>query len=393
MRICIVTHEFATHTGQGRVNYEVAHYLANQGHELYLVASEVDSDFQAYSNVHILLISIPTWIKTALLQHQLFALKSRSLLKKYQHQFDIIQVNGGITYYTADVNVCHFVHSSWIKSDYHPSRYCSSINAIYQWLYTKLNAHWEQRAYRHSKRVIAVSDFVKRSLVQDANVPFEMIDVVWNGVDIKEFRPIYETENNQLRTSLGLPPEAIISFFTGDIKSNRKNLDLVLQALSKLPEKHHLVIAGATTSSSYPAIAEDLGLGARVHFLGHRRDVHSLLRCADVFTFPSHYDPSPLVILEALASGIPVITTHSVGNSALLKHRENGYILNNTYDLDGLVDILQELGESPDLRSRIGSKGRQTAETLSWQNVAKQYEAIYTAELSRRDKFEVHPDN
>ncbi len=391
MKICMITYDFVTRSGQGRVNYEIAHYLADQGHELYLVASEVASDFERYPNVHPLLVNIPGWVKTAFLQNQLFALKSQSILQ--QHEFDIIHANGSITYHRSDVNACHFVHSSWLKSDYHPIRSALSLGNIYQWFYNWLNAQWEQRAYRQTNRVIAVSDFVKDSLVEDAHVSVTTIDVVWNGVDIEQFRPIGPSEVNTLRSELALPIDACVSFFTGDIKSNRKNLDLVLQALVQLPVQHHLVVAGAKAGSPYLAMAEALGLGQRVHFLGHRSDVATLLRCADIFAFPSHYDPCPLVILEALASGIPVITARSVGNSALIQSGENGYILDSNYDLDGLVKILQELGESPEQRSRIGKMGRETAEVRSWKNMAKQYEAIYVGELSRRHKLKIHPDN
>jgi glycosyltransferase involved in cell wall biosynthesis len=390
MKICIVTHEFATYTGQGRVNYEIAHYLASQGHELYLLASEVAPDFQRYPNVHPLLVNIPGWVKTAFLRNQVFALKSRSMLR--QHQFDIIHANGSITYHRSDVNACHFVHSSWLKSDYHPRRSGLSLGNIYQWLYSKLSAQWEQRAYRQTNRVIAVSDFVKASLEQDAHVPAGTIDVVWNGVDIEEFRPIRSDEENMLRTTLGLAPTDCIAFFTGDIKSNRKNLDLVLQALVELPQNYCLVVVGTIVGSPYPAMVKALGLNDRVHFLGHRQDVSTLLRCADIFTFPSHYDPCPLVILEALASGIPVITARSVGNSALLQHGENGYILDHDCDRDGLAKIFQALGESSELRSRIGSMGRRTAEARSWQNMARQYEKIYVDLYKQQRDSSTSPD-
>jgi glycosyltransferase involved in cell wall biosynthesis len=390
MKICIVTHEFTPYTGQGRVNYEIAHYLAGQGHELYLLASEVAPNFQRYSNVHPLLVDIPEWVKTALLRNQVFALKSRSMLQ--QHQFDIIHANGSITYYRSNVNACHFVHSSWLKSDYHPCRSTLSISNIYQWFYSQLNVQWEQRAYRQANRVVAVSDFVKQSLIQDALVPAETIDVVWNGVDITEFRPIRATEENMLRISLRLNPTACIAFFTGDIKSNRKNLDLVLQALIELPENYCLVVAGAIEGSPYPAMVQALGLNHRVHFLGHRQDVSTLLRCADIFIFPSHYDPFALVVLEALASGIPIITVPTLGIAPMIQHGENGYLLANDYDRDGLVKILQELGKSPELRSRIGSMGRQTAEARSWQNMARQYEAIYVDVYQKQRNLDISPD-
>jgi glycosyltransferase involved in cell wall biosynthesis len=196
-----------------------------------------------------------------------------------------------------------------------------------------------------------------------------------------------------LRKSLGLPTAACISFFTGDLKTNRKNLDLVLQALVQLPKYHHLVVAGGVEGSIYPAMARELEIDDRVHFLGYRSDVSSLLRYADVFAFPSHYDPCPLVLLEALACGVPVITARSVGNSASLEHGKNGYVLESSYDLDAFVRILGQLGESTELRRRVGQAGRRTAEELSWQKMAAHYETIYAMELNRRNKAKVYPDN
>jgi glycosyltransferase involved in cell wall biosynthesis len=392
MKICIINHGFVTGAGQERVNYEIAHYLAKQGHEVFLIARKISPDFNFYPNVHTFLVNIPKWVKTAFLLHQVFAIKSRAILKQNSTKFEIVHANGAITYYPSDVNACHFVHSSWVNSNYHPIRQSLGIEGIYQWLYGKLNAGWEKRVYQQTQRVVAVSDFVKQSLVQDVHVTAATIDVVWNGVDIEEFRPIRPNEANTLRSALGLPINACISFFTGDIKSNRKNLDLVLQAFGQLPNHHHLVVAGAAEGSVYPSMAETLGLTQRVHFLGHRQDVSMLLRCADVFTFPSHYDPCPLVILEALASGVPVVTTKSVGSSALIQHGENGYILDGNYDLDGLVKILRQLGESVVLRDQVGQMGRQTAEDLSWQNMARQYELIYAEVYQKQRNSDIYPD-
>jgi glycosyltransferase involved in cell wall biosynthesis len=392
MNICIVTHEFSTQTGQGRVNYEIARYLLNQGHRIFMVASEVAPDLSCHPNAYPLLVEIPKWVKVRILRNQVFALRSASLIRQYRMQFDVIHANGAITYHESDVNACHFVHSSWIHSRFHPIREKKGIGAWYQWLYTTFNGKWEQRADRATKRVIAVSDFVKHSLVEDAHVPEETIEVVWNGVDIDEFRPRARGEKNLLRSSLDLPDSVCISFFTGDIKSNRKNLDLVLHAFRQLPDHHHLVVAGATLGSPYPMMAQSMGLEGRVHFLGYRSDVADLLRYADVFTFPSHYDPCPLVILEALACGVPVVTTRSVGNSVLIESGESGYVLESNHDVDSLAAVLKELGESPELRYQIGMAGRRTAEALSWQKMSAQYEAIYRHVVEKLDSSSVVPD-
>jgi glycosyltransferase involved in cell wall biosynthesis len=393
MNICIVTHDFSPQTGQGKVNYEIAHYLLDRDHEVFMIASDVAPNLASHPNAHVFLVQIPAWVKSALFRSQFFAVQSATIIKDNRHRFDIIHANGSITYHPSDVNACHFVHSSWQISRYHPIRNKVGLNSIYQSIYTMLNARWEQNSYQKTDRVIAVSESVKQCLIRDAHVVPEAIDVVWNGVDIEEFRPQRPGEENLLRKSLGLSETDCISFFTGDLKTNRKNLDLVLQALVQLPAYHHLVVAGGVEGSVYPAMARELGVADRVHFLGYRSDVSSLLRYADVFAFPSHYDPCPLVLLEALACGVPVITARSVGNSASLEHGKNGYVLESSYDLDTFVGILRQMGESVELRQRIGQAGRKTAEQLSWREMAANYETIYAAELNYRNKVKIRPDN
>jgi glycosyltransferase involved in cell wall biosynthesis len=152
-------------------------------------------------------------------------------------------------------------------------------------------------------------------------------------------------------------------------------------------------VAGGVEGSIYPTMAKELGIADRVHFLGYRSDVSSLLRYADVFAFPSHYDPCPLVLLEALACGVPVITARSVGNSASLENGENGYVLESSYDLNTFVRILRQLGESMELRHRVGQAGRRTAEQLSWKKMAANYETIYAAKLNRQNRVKAYSNN
>jgi glycosyltransferase involved in cell wall biosynthesis len=393
MRICIVTHEFSSSTGQGRVNYEIAQYLLDRGHEVFMIASDVASNLASYPNAHVFLVKTPAWVKSALFRSQFFAMRSATILKDNHHKFDIIHANGSITYHPSDVNACHFVHSSWLISRYHPIRRKINASSLYQALYTFWGAKWEQSSYYQTNRVIAVSESVKKSLIDDAHVSPESIDVIWNGVDLEEFRPKHKDEENYLRQTLGLSQDVCLSFFAGDIKTNRKNLDLVLQAMVRLPKSHHLVIAGSIEGSQYPMMARALGLADRVHFLGYRSDIAHLLRCADIFTFPSHYDPFALVVLEAMASGIPVITGRSVGISPLLFHGEDGYVLDSNYDVAALANLLQRLGNSVELRQRIGQAARRTAEKLSWRQMAVYYENVYTAELASQNKVGNRPDN
>src|SRR5260370_25449043 len=109
-----------------------------------------------------------------------------------------------------------------------------------------------------------------------------------------------------------------MAIFAGDLKTSRKNLDTVLNAIRMLPSVH-LAVAGGVDGSPYLALAERLGVPDRVHFLGRVSAMPLLMKSADCFIFPSRYDPLGLVILEAMATGLPVITSASAGGARLLR--------------------------------------------------------------------------
>ncbi|PSN14661.1 glycosyl transferase [filamentous cyanobacterium CCT1] len=395
MKVCIVTPKLLRSDGQGRVNYELALYLARAGHQVSLIAMVIDPALDGLENVSCLRIPPPRWLPTALLRNQYFALRSCQLLTTLAPDLDIVHLNGSLTYYPADINTSHFVHSNWLRSAYHPSRTFAAKNfgrmyAAYQWFYTQLNAEWERKAYQAASVVVAVSDFVKSSLVQDAQIIPDKIVTVLNGVDTQEFHPLEKNAENLLRKELNLASDQFVVFFAGGIRTNRKNLDLTLNALTQLDCSVHLVVAGSTVGSAYPNIAQELNIHNRVHFLGHRNDVSNLLRCADAFAFPSHYDPFSLSVLEALASGVPVITAPSVGSSVLIRSGINGFLLEHSDDLDGMITALSYLTKYPDSAAQIGMNGRRTAEAHSWLHMAKQYEEIYQTVYQEKRMNSVH---
>jgi glycosyltransferase involved in cell wall biosynthesis len=201
--------------------------------------------------------------------------------------------------------------------------------------------------------------------------------VIRPGVDAAEFRPLQPQEPNALRAELGVPDETRLILFAGEINTPRKNLDLLLEALARLDNGHHLVVVGPGKGSLYPALACRLGVERRVHFLGERPDVAALMRGADVFGFASHYDTYGLVVLEALASGIPVVTAPSVGASEVIRDGQNGFVLHSSDDLAGMAHLLQHLAADPERAARIARAGRETAMAQSWTAMTAYYERLY----------------
>lgn len=378
-RICLVTHVVVPWDGQGRVNYELARHLVGHGHEVTLVASEVDSSLARHRLVRWLRIPVPRRVPEPL-KWLCFALQARLRLGARQlARFDIVHLHGAIAPIQADVNTSHFVHSGMQEEG--PKQLDP-----WQRLVTAVCAWTERRAYRSARRVVAVSDGVAATLRRAGVSARGRLRVIYNGVDPAEFRPRLPTDSRPLRDGLDLPASAFLLLFVGDAVSSRKNLDLALLTLARLDPRFRLVVIGEHRGGPYPEIADQLGVGERTYFLGARRDVAECLRDADALLCLSHYEPASLVLLEGLASGVPVIASPSVGNARFIDHGVNGFRLRGSDDIDRLTWLVETLERDPGLALRVGASARATAAQLTWTRMARQYEALYRellAELAR----------
>ncbi|NET30786.1 MAG: glycosyltransferase family 4 protein [Cyanothece sp. SIO1E1] len=368
MKICIITHTVNQGDGQGRVNYEVVMEVLRRGYRVTLLASHIAPELKQHPKVDWIAIPVARY-PTELLRNLIFSSKSANWLQANRDKFDLVKTNGAITSAAADFNVAHFIHGTWLKSRAHTFHAHRNFYGLYQWLYTKLNAHWEKQSFHQANVVIAVSQGAADEL-QAIGIPAGKVKVIFNGVDIEEFTP-----SNPQRSRLQLPEAVPLALFTGDIKTPRKNLDTVLQALIQVPSLH-LAIAGSRQGSPYPQMAHQLGIQDRIHFLGYRQDIPALMSACDFFIFPSHYETFGLVVLEAMACGLPVITASTVGAHSLVTP-DCGYVLVDPNDVEALTKALQALTASPHLRRIMGMAARTIAEKNSWRHMARQYLSLF----------------
>lgn len=364
MKICIVTPAVICGDGQGRANYEVTWEALRRGYDVTLVTSRLAPDLKAHDRVVWINPNIDS-IPSALLKEIIFDWRSQIWLRKNHHQFNLIQSYGAVTQFPTSINTIQFVHSGWIQSPVHTSRILKGHRAAYQWLYTALNAQWEKSALNQAKAVIGVSEKIRQELIL-IGVAEEKTHVILNGADLEEFTPGYAD-----RIALKLPADVPLALFAGDIRTSRKNLDTVLKSLVQIPSLH-LAVVGRLAGSPYLKMAADLGLSDRVHFLDFRQDMADIMRAVDLFVFPSRYEACTLVLMEAMASGLPVITASSAGGAEVVTP-ECGYVLSDSEDVSMLARHLQDLVEDPDLRQCMGSAARQVAESHSWVSKAKEY--------------------
>ena len=367
MRIALASHVIGTGDGQGRVNYELARFLCEQEHDVHLLADRIDADLEAmgctWHPIH------PEVDTIDLIKYARFARLVDKRLDEIGDTFDVILGCGAAISRPHTVNAVHFVHGPWMDSPYHNARQQSGLDSLYQYAFSALNARWEKQSLSQARQVVAVSEMVRRELLE-IGVPDEKIEVIVNGVDCHEFAP-----GAADRSALGLPAEPVLGLFAGDIKSPIKNLDTALRALVDVPAVH-LAVAGRMDGSPYPSLADRLGIGHRVHFLGFRPDVADLMRAADLFLIPSRRDSCPLVLLEAIASGLPVIASRNVGNANLLSDAA-GFVLDDPENAEALTGHLTALATDPSLRRSMSAAARSVAEQHSWDRMAERYLALF----------------
>lgn len=227
----------------------------------------------------------------------------------------------------------------------------------------------EERALRPGvqRKVIANSEMVLRDVRERYGLPDEELLLIRNGVDLERFdRTRWTAEAAQLRSSLGIAPGALVLLFLGT-GYTRKGLSTVLDAFATLPEDlaAHLIVAGYDSGAAQWEARAQVGPGgARTHFLGGRRDPEVIFAAADLYLLPTRYDPFANSTLEALASGLPVLTSDTNGGGELITPGEEGEVLPIDGGSDPWADALRSWASRGKIRSAV-PKARGLAEEHS----------------------------
>jgi glycosyltransferase involved in cell wall biosynthesis len=364
MRIAIVAQNLVYGDGQGRINLEIARCALRAGARVILVSVVVDPQLLELGATWEQ-IKVPR--KPILARVALFPPLANRIIDRLRKtdQIDCVIANGYTLTRKHDVNLSQFVHGAWLRAGVADDAPRGMIQRIYQAFYTRYNAFHEKRSFRAATSIVAPSARTAEELATIGIDP-SRIHVVPNGVNSDEFSP-----GAKDRATLGLPDGVSLALFAGDIRTNRKGLGSVLQAMVNLPQAH-LAVVGRADGSPFVQLAKDLRLSDRVHFLGFRSDVPAIMRACDLFVFPSWYDPFGLVITEALSCGLPVVTTAATGAGELLTP-DCGSIVKNPADIPALTTAMNYWLSSADRRSAAVPACRAIAQANGWQAMANRY--------------------
>jgi UDP-glucose:(heptosyl)LPS alpha-1,3-glucosyltransferase len=322
----------------------LAKELASRGHEVHIFATSGEKiRGTEYQSHQIPVLRYPHSLR-------IFCFLRNSARAVQQYDFDIIQGVGR----TLAMNI--FNPHGGVEKAYLRQEFSSITNRVY-YVYRFLRRYlspqhyvkvWVQRRQYVNdkvKKIIAISRMVKEDIIRYYGVPEEKITVVFNCVDLDRFHP----KNREIfrkvkRTELGIDESTLLLLFAGN-NYRLKGLEPLLHALIHLRrwflnQPFHLLIVGRGRIGRYLRMARRLGVSDFTLFLGPVKEMEQYYAASDIYVHPTFYDSCSLTVLEALASGLPVITSRFNGAADVIVSNKGGKILENPADVEELAESI-----------------------------------------------------
>ena len=390
-KVCFISPEYWPLTGgTGSYVYYLSNELIKNGYKIYVVTgSDQTLDTKVNEQLNVSFLKIP---KTPVVKSFMLAASSYRKLSSTRESFgvDITHANLPLTpNFAVPLNfgkalVCT-VHSTW-KGE---------AEAIRGEPYSRLNANekfmvsfnwflriFEEKMLEQAKKIIAVSHFTKRELLEYYKVPEEKIRVIHNGVDVNKFKPAQD--KNKIKQELGFSPDDLTILSVGRLYA-RKGLFTLIESVPAVIRRFKnakFLISGKGQSDEMHKLiahAEKIGVKDSVIFTGYYPDkkLPKLYQAADVFAFSTFYEHHPFAVLEALSTGLPVVTTSVGGIPETIESGKNGFLVEPFNPKQFADKILYLLGH-PIEASEMGLLARKTIlERFDWRIVVKDVLRVY----------------
>ncbi len=381
MKIAIPLPFFHKHGGIERHTYELVSRLKNF-HEIHIFCY----DFIPIEGV--VFHKVPGKFLPEMLRRLWWHIYIFFTLSKMKKDFDIILNNGCGQSLIQDAIITASVHNAWMNSFKLLKLKRFFFNPLH---YITLLIEWINYDLHRYERILCISNFIKQQLIRSHRVYEKEIDVIYLGVNIEEFTPEKrKTLRDKARKKYNLSHEDKVILFPSH-EWKRKGLDTILDLLT-LNTEYKLLIVGNPSKHERKVYEEKIknkNLKNRVIYAGISKNMVEAYSAADVLVFPSTFDAFALVVIEAMASGLPVITTPTVGASELITNGENGFIIKDWKDIEGINQYLSLLFKDQNFYEKISKNARETASKHNWDIVSKETEEwlkkVYIQKFSKNE--------
>ncbi len=247
---------------------------------------------------------------------------------------------------------------------------------VHKWLYARVN------------RLFANSEVIRKNLIETHPVSPKRVETLHLGIDLQRYRPRPELKK-PVRRELGIPPNAVVFAIAGRLQRAKGYFEFIQMAeelATRFGQAYFLLIGGASRGEEKEAErirerAASSSAANRLIFTGFRPDVERILQAADVFVFPSYAEAYGLVVLEAMAVGLPVISSNCDGILDIVLEGVTGELVPPKKARE-LVRVAVRFIENPKLRERYGRAGlRRIQEEFDWHHMLDklllQYELVF----------------
>lgn len=360
MRIGLVKNHFVAGGGSERYTLGLVEELQRRGHQVHVFAGRWDPEASRYGVVlhRVPVVPWPPFLRVLSFARNCSRITAGAgvelvLSNERTVRQDILRAGGGC-------------HCEWLlqRRRYGPGwrRSLDALNPLHQvvlWI--------ERRAFSpgNTRAIIANSYRGRDEIIRHYGFPPKRIHVIHNGTDCQRFRP---PDSRPQR------PETVLLLVGSGFE--RKGVGFAIRALARLPETVRLDVAGKGHRGPYERLARRLGVGDRVRFLGPTGAMEAVYAGADLLVHPAIYEPFSNACLEAMACGLPVVTSRLNGASEVIVPGHNGAIVEDPADAAALANAIREFLD-PVARRRAGAAARRTAESLPMShNVERTLEVI-----------------
>ncbi len=299
-----------------------------------------------------------------------FANATRALLR--QSDFDLVQSYERFQ----DCDVFHAVdgvHAEWLLQR-------ERIQSPLQRLGVRLNPHHrylreaEREMYHSSalRAVICISQMVKADILAHYQIDPAKLHVIYGPIDTEAFHPrLIEAHRETTRHKYAIAANAPVAIHVGS-GFERKGVAAFLRSVALVPGLHAFVVGHDKKIAHYRAMAKTLGIAARVFFTGGIADVKPYYAASDVFVMPTIYEPFGLVFGEAMACGLPVVSSTKAGAADWIRHGMNGFVVEAT-DIAAIAAAIEAAIAAP----AIGLRGREIVLARNQTDAGEQYAELY----------------
>jgi len=370
MKIAIIRKKFVLYGGAEQFADGYIHQLAELGHEVHIFANDwVPSTHNNIYHHFVATLNLNAFFRTLSF--------SRNVAKKISAQhFDIIQSHEK-TWLQDVYRAGDGCHIKWLKQR---GANFSLLKNIFLYLnpFHQLVLKLEKNIFEsgNCKRVVAISQMVKEDILENYQCPPENISVVYNGVDLKRFHPNNKNNyRNLIRRQLGIPDTSILILFVGS-GFERKGLQFLLQSSEYFEKKDwRLLIMGKGNCKKLMRYVSKNKL-CQIIAKAPQPEIEQYYGAADLFILPSIYEPFGNANLEALATGLPVITTRFCGASNIIQAKHNGLVIKDPYNPKEIAEKINYLFD-PCIRKTMGKNARKLAEQFSLERNNQEMLQIY----------------